>query len=76
MKIKISIIINAILIAVIKIYQTLKIRKTQKCLHYPSCSNYALLALTKYPTICALKKIIGRLKDCNPFSSRPYLDYP
>lgn len=68
--------ISKILIFFIKIYQSTKIRKKAKCLHYPSCSNYAILALKKYRFDVAILKSVNRIRDCNPFSSRPYIDYP
>ncbi|MFY0631184.1 MAG: membrane protein insertion efficiency factor YidD [Flavobacteriaceae bacterium] len=61
---------------VIRIYQSTKRRKYSKCLHYPSCSNYAILALKKYGFIKAVKLSRKRYYDCNPFSHRPYIDYP
>ncbi|WP_307718798.1 membrane protein insertion efficiency factor YidD [Desulfocucumis palustris] len=63
-------------INVIKIYQWLTKNRPPKCLHYPSCSNYAILAFKKYPFLIATKKTINRLRDCNPFSKRSYIDYP
>ncbi len=69
-------IINLLSILFIKIYQKTKFGRKPRCLHYPSCSNYAILAFKKYNFITALKKTISRLRDCNPFSNRPYIDYP
>lgn len=46
------------------------------CLHYPSCSKYGLLAFTKYNFMYALEITSARWRDCNPFSGRPYIDYP
>ncbi len=61
---------------IIQGYQILTHNKKHKCLHSPSCSNYALLAYAKHPFIEATKKTIKRIRDCNPFSNRPYCDYP
>ncbi|MBA2619675.1 MAG: membrane protein insertion efficiency factor YidD [Acidobacteria bacterium] len=69
-------LINTLPITAIKIYQKTKRRKHSKCLHYPSCSNYALLAYDKYNIFKATRKIYKRYQDCNPFSNRPYIDYP
>ena len=63
-------------INLIKIYQYLTKNKKHKCLHYPSCSNYAILAYEKYSFWIASKKTIQRLRNCNPFSDRDYFDYP
>jgi hypothetical protein len=68
--------LNTQFIKLIKIYQLFTKNKKHKCLHYPSCSNYAILALEKYSFIIAVKKIILRLRNCNPFSDRDYFDYP
>lgn len=46
------------------------------CLHYPTCSEYGLLAFSKYPFREALFITIARWRACNPFSGRPYIDYP
>ena len=67
---------NLIAIGFVKGYQKTKRRKYRKCLHHPSCSNYALLALKKYNIYKALKLTISRYKDCNLFSNRPFIDYP
>ena len=37
------------------------------CRFYPTCSNYALQALKRYPTFYAIKIIIIRLIRCNPW---------
>lgn len=46
------------------------------CLHYPSCSQYGLLAFEKYGFCVGLMFTISRWRDCHPFSGRPYIDYP
>jgi len=67
-------------ILAIKIYQlalsrTLQ-RKGVKCLHYPSCSQYGIEVYRKYGFIKASMVTWRRFHDCNPFSGRPYIDYP
>lgn len=69
-------LINQIPILLIKMYQKLKGNRKPRCLHYPSCSNYAILAFKKYSFFIALYKTITRIRDCHPFSNRPYIDYP
>lgn len=71
-------IINLVFILFVKIYQVLKkyFKIPAKCLHYPSCSNYAIMAFKKYNFLTALIKTIMRIRDCHPFSTRPYIDYP
>jgi hypothetical protein len=68
--------VNHLSIYFIKIYQNITRKRKHKCLHYPTCSNYAILALEKYPFKIAIRMIILRLKDCNPYSSRHFFDYP
>ncbi|MFC4232599.1 membrane protein insertion efficiency factor YidD [Parasediminibacterium paludis] len=68
--------INWILVISIRVYQKTKMRRYSKCLHYPSCSEYGIIALKKYNLFKAVKLTIKRYNDCNPFSNRPYIDYP
>lgn len=68
--------LNLLLILLIKLYQKTKRREYSKCLFYPSCSNYGILALKKYNVFKAVRVTIARYNDCNPFSNRPYIDYP
>jgi len=68
--------LNWSLVLVIKLYQKTKRRKYAKCMHYPSCSNYGIMAFRKYPFLKAARLTISRYNDCNPFSNRPYIDYP
>ncbi len=51
-------------------------RKGVTCLHYPTCSEYGLLAFAKYHFRHALFLTWNRVRDCHPFSGRPYIDYP
>lgn len=67
---------NKIAIFSIRLYQGATKSKKHKCLYYPSCSNYGILAYQKYSIIKATKKTINRIRDCHPFSKRPYTDYP
>ena len=45
------------------------------CRFYPSCSEYAELAVCKHGAIKGLGKAIGRIFRCNPFASGG-ADYP
>jgi putative component of membrane protein insertase Oxa1/YidC/SpoIIIJ protein YidD len=47
-----------------------------RCLRIPTCSEYAILALRKYPLVQAIKMIYQRVKDCNVGNSRSFIDYP
>lgn len=42
------------------------------CRFYPSCSQYALLAVQHYGAIKGLKMIFGRLLRCHPWCSGGY----
>jgi putative component of membrane protein insertase Oxa1/YidC/SpoIIIJ protein YidD len=68
------------LIALVRVYQhtlSVVIRAVSvRCLHYPSCSEYAVLALRKYPWHKATRLSWRRYRDCQPFSGRPYIDLP
>lgn len=65
-----------LIILLIQLYQLTTKNRPPKCLHYPSCSNYAIMAYYKYDLIKSTKLTITRINDCHPFSNRPYLDYP
>jgi putative membrane protein insertion efficiency factor len=73
-------ILNWLVILLIRVYQRTLSRYLQKrglrCLHYPSCSNYGILAYQKYGFIKATILTWKRYQDCHPFSDRPYIDYP
>ncbi|HIH04075.1 MAG TPA: membrane protein insertion efficiency factor YidD [Methanoregulaceae archaeon] len=60
----------------IHLYQSRSAGRPHRCLYYPSCSSYAILAYQKNSFIRASILTIQRIRDCNPFSSRPYIDYP
>ena len=51
-------------------------RKGLTCLHYPTCSEYGLIAFNKYAFVRAFCLTWKRWRDCHPFSGRPYVDYP
>jgi putative membrane protein insertion efficiency factor len=44
------------------------------CRFVPSCSTYAIDALTKLPTRIALMRIIKRILRCNPLNKDDRLD--
>ncbi len=71
---------NYIAILFIKIYQKFFSKYAKEngrnCLHYPSCSNYAILAFKRYKFIKAFELTYSRYNSCHPYSGRPYIDYP
>lgn len=69
-------LLNYIAIFLIRTYQKCTDKKRHKCLYFPTCSNYGILAYEKYSFFLASKKTIKRIRDCHPFSNRPYIDYP
>lgn len=46
-----------------------------KCRFYPSCSQYAILAIRKYGLFKGLLKAFFRILRCNPLS-KGGIDYP
>lgn len=46
-----------------------------KCRYYPTCSNYAVMAIEKYGLIKGGIKAVYRILRCNPFS-KGGVDYP
>lgn len=73
-------ILNWLAIALIRGYQRIVSRvlnrRGLRCLHYPSCSEYSILAYRKYGFLKATIMTARRYQDCHPFSERPYIDYP
>jgi putative component of membrane protein insertase Oxa1/YidC/SpoIIIJ protein YidD len=46
------------------------------CLHYPTCSEFGILAFRKYSFGKACKVTLDRWRSCHPHSGKPYIDYP
>jgi putative membrane protein insertion efficiency factor len=71
---------NRIAIGLIRLYQKTASKLLRncgvQCLHYPSCSQYAILAYQRYGCRRATAMAWLRLINCRPFSDRSYLDYP
>ena len=51
----------------IKAYQAFSLTREPKCKYYPSCSNYAAVAIHRYGAK-GLLMAIWRLLRCNPWS--------
>ena len=60
----------------IKAYQTFSSTREAKCKYYPSCSNYAAVAIRRYG-FKGLLMASWRLLRCNPWSHGgvDYVDY-
>ena len=60
----------------IKAYQTFSSTREAKCKYYPSCSNYAVVAIKRYG-LKGVAMACRRLLRCNPWSDGgvDYVDY-
>ena len=68
--------IKRIVIKILKFYQmVISPLYPKSCRYYPTCSNYAILAVEKYGVVKGLIKAIWRVLRCNPFS-KGGVDYP
>lgn len=64
-------------IQLIVLYQRRLSKRTGlTCRHFPSCSEYAVLALQKYGFINGWRAALRRVADCHPEGGRPYVDLP
>ncbi|WP_408955302.1 membrane protein insertion efficiency factor YidD [Natroniella sp. ANB-PHB2] len=67
-------LISKVLIKLIRFYQSfispLKLKRS--CRFYPTCSEYALIALRKYGVLKGGTKAISRILKCHPFNSGGY----
>ena len=57
-----------LLLKLIQIYQNLPLSSHSKCKFYPTCSEYAKIAIKKYGTFKGLLLTLKRILKCNPFS--------
>ena len=57
-----------LLLSLINWYQKMPFSSHSKCKYYPTCSNYAKEAITKYGSIKGGFLAIKRILKCNPFS--------
>ena len=57
-----------ILIYIVKVYQIfLSCLFVSSCRFYPTCSNYAILAIDKYGCVKGIKHTFFRIIKCHPF---------
>lgn len=63
-------------IKIIKIYQSIKGPWHNSCRFYPTCSNYAIEAITKYGFFKGWYLSIKRIIKCNPFGKKGYDPVP
>jgi len=57
-----------LLLKLIVIYQSLPLSSHFKCKYYPTCSNYAKEAITKYGAFKGTILSVRRILKCNPFT--------
>ncbi|ADY73272.1 UPF0161 protein yidD [Desulfurobacterium thermolithotrophum DSM 11699] len=68
--------INSLVILLIRGYQKFfSPFLPASCRYYPTCSNYAVMAIEKYGLLKGGIKAIYRILRCNPFS-KGGIDYP
>ena len=71
--IKIRELITKFLLSIIYFYQKfLSPLKPPSCRFYPSCSEYASLAIKKYGILKGMGKAIVRVAKCNPYHPGGY----
>ena len=61
-----------LLIKLIKLYQKIPGKFHYSCKFYPTCSEYAKQAISKYGCFVGLWKSFIRILKCNPFSKGGY----
>ena len=62
-----------IIVSILKFYRKyLSMCKLQCCRFHPSCSEYAIEAVTKYGAFQGTAKSVWRILRCNPFSKGGY----
>jgi len=67
---------SKLLIALVSFYRRFISPLTPPCCRfYPTCSEYAILAIQKYGVIRGSLKALWRILRCNPFS-KGGIDYP
>ena len=66
-----------VLIKIIKFYQRYisRLKGRPSCRFYPTCSQYAVMAIEKYGALRGSLKAIWRILRCNPLS-KGGIDYP
>jgi putative component of membrane protein insertase Oxa1/YidC/SpoIIIJ protein YidD len=71
--------LNALAILAIRGYQAALSKglvRPARCLHYPSCSGYAILAFRRYRFLDAARRTRARVTECGVNSGRPFVDFP
>ncbi|MBR2833129.1 MAG: membrane protein insertion efficiency factor YidD [Bacilli bacterium] len=61
-----------VLITIIKIYQKIPGPWHKACRHIPTCSNYAIEAISLYGSFKGSKMAMKRVLRCNPWGTYGY----
>lgn len=67
---------SKVFIILIKLYQKLTFFKRPSCRFYPSCSQYAVEAITKYGAVKGGWLTVKRISRCHPFHPGGYDPVP
>lgn len=67
---------SRVFIFLIKLYQKISFFKRPSCRFYPTCSQYAVEALTKYGAVKGGWLTIKRIGKCHPFHPGGYDPVP
>jgi len=68
--------LSKVFIFLIKFYQKLTFFKRPSCRFYPSCSQYAVEAITKYGAVKGGWLTVKRISRCHPFHPGGYDPVP
>lgn len=72
-----EIVMKKLLIYIIKFYRKyISPIKSTKCPYFPSCSEYAMVAVSKYGVLKGGCLTVWRILRCNPFSKGGYDPVP
>lgn len=71
---------SSVVIFAIRVYQKtlspILRRKGVRCRFYPTCSQYAIMAIQKYGLLVGMKKTYFRLLRCRPDNFDSCIDFP
>ena len=66
-------------ILMIRFYQkalSQTVARRMRCRFYPSCSEYAIMAIHRYGVVRGLTKAFDRVRRCRPDNLESCIDYP
>jgi putative membrane protein insertion efficiency factor len=66
-------VVKRLIIVIILFYKKyISPLKPKSCRFYPTCSDYALLAIEKYGVVSGCLKALKRILKCHPFNPGGY----